>query len=116
MRRLRRRHIGRPIRGFQSLMTVGVRGFPPAAMLDRRVRGWHPLMRAKAVGKFRPNGWHGWYTMERFAARKGARFAMAGTTYKGERLDATLLTCWDERHDEPWLLLTDLPPGAAHPC
>src|SRR5215207_5810428 len=78
--------------------------------------GWHPLMRAKAVGKFRPKGWHGWYTMERFAARKGARFAMAGTAYKGERLDATLLTCWDERHDEPWLLLTDLPPGAAHPC
>jgi hypothetical protein len=27
-----------------------------------------------------------------------------------------LLGCWESGHDEPWLLLTDLPPAAASPC
>jgi hypothetical protein len=78
--------------------------------------GWHPLMRVKRGGKFRPAGWHGWYGMADFVRQPGGRFAMTGAAYKGEPLSSTLLACWDEGHDEPWLLLTDLPPGAAHPC
>lgn len=70
-------------------------------------------MRVKRAGRFRPDGWR---PMATFAARPGAKFAMAGTAYKGERLPCTLLACWDGKHDEPWLLLTDLPAGAAHPC
>ncbi len=31
-------------------------------------------------------------------------------------LACTLLTCWDEGHTEPWLLLTDLPPAAGNSC
>ena len=78
--------------------------------------GWHPLMRVKRGGKFRPTGWHGWYWLSDFVRRPGARFAMAGVAYKGESLGCTLLACWDEGHEEPWLLLTDLPAGAANPC
>jgi hypothetical protein len=83
-----------------------------------RAVGWHPLMRAKAGGQFRPAGWVGWYRLDRFAPRVGGRFAAAGLAYKTaeEPLRATLLACWEAGHAEPWLLLTDLPVGAASPC
>jgi hypothetical protein len=29
-------------------------------------------------------------------------------------MPCTLLACWSEGHDEPWLVLTDLPPEASH--
>jgi hypothetical protein len=78
--------------------------------------GWHPLMRVKGGGKFRPSHWHRWYPMKALASRPGARLAMTGNAYKGAPLACTLLACWDGRHAEPWLLLTDLPPGACNPC
>ena len=77
---------------------------------------WHPLMRVKGGGKFRPNGWHHWYLMRELLRRPGGRFAMTGAAYKGEPLACTLLACWDEGHAEAWLLLTDLPPRAGNPC
>jgi hypothetical protein len=78
--------------------------------------GWHPLMRVKRGGKFRPAGWCGWYWMSDFVRWPGTRFAMPGVAYKSEALACTLLACWDEGHEEPWLLLTDLPAQAANPC
>jgi Transposase DDE domain len=78
--------------------------------------GWHPLMRVKGGGKFRPQGWHGWHWMVDFVRQPRARFAAAGMAYKGEPLGCTLLACWEEGHEEPWLLLTDLGPAAANPC
>jgi hypothetical protein len=77
---------------------------------------WHPLMRVKAGGKFRPDGWHGWYWLRDFVRQPGGRFAMTGSAYKGEPMNCTLLACWDQGHAEPWLLLTDLPPSAGNPC
>ena len=42
------------------------------------------------------------------------RFAAAGVAYPGgSKLDGTLLAEWGEGHAEPWLILTDLAPGAA---
>jgi Transposase DDE domain len=80
--------------------------------------GWHPLMRVKANGKFRPTGWYQFYAFGAFAPRVGARFAATGTAYKTSDtpLSCTLLACWTEGHEEPWLLLTDLGPQAANPC
>jgi hypothetical protein len=80
--------------------------------------GWHPLMRVKAAGKFRPSGWVGWYRFGSLAPRPGSRFAARGLAYKtaAEPLACTLLACWEEGHAEPWLLLTDLAVGSASPC
>lgn len=79
--------------------------------------GWHPLMRAKAGGKFRPDGWHKGHGLGRFAAAPGRRWAGAGVAYpSGERLSCALLASWDAGHAEPWLVLTDLPPAAADPA
>jgi hypothetical protein len=79
---------------------------------------WHPLMRVKAGGKFRPAGWHKFYAFADFAPRVGARFAAAGRAYKQSEtpLECTLLACWQAGHEEAWLLLTDLTPTAANPC
>jgi hypothetical protein len=80
--------------------------------------GWHPLMRVKAAGQFRPAGWSRWYPFGSLVPRVGARFAAVGLAYKSadEQLGCSLLGCWEAGHDEAWLLLTDLPVAAASPC
>lgn len=79
--------------------------------------GWHPLMRAKAGGKFRPAGWHRGHYMDTFASAVGRKWAGEGVAYPtGRKLACTLLTIWEEGHKEPWLILTDLPPGASNPA
>jgi hypothetical protein len=77
-------------------------------------RGWHPLMRAKAAGHFRPEGWGRGRPMGRFAAAEGRRWKGPGVAYPGgSRLACTLLACREPGHAEPWLVLTDLAPAAA---
>ncbi len=80
---------------------------------------WHPLMRVKGGGMFRPSGWHKFYRFKQFAPRVGCRrFAADGEAYKDEaaRLDCTLLACWEEGYEHAWLLLTDLPVSACQAC
>jgi hypothetical protein len=79
--------------------------------------GWHPLMRVKAVGHFRPTGWHRFYPLKRFAAAVGRRWCGSGEAYKKAeaRLECTLLACWEPGHEQPWLLLTDWPAAASNP-
>jgi len=78
--------------------------------------GWHPLMRVKAQGKFRPAGWHTGYPLRQFVAAVGRRWTGHGLAYpSGSKLPCTLLACWEADHEEPWLVLTDLAPGAAAP-
>ena len=82
-------------------------------------QGWHPLMRVKGGGTFRPAGWHKFYRFKQFAPRAGCpRFAAAGEAYKDgqARLGCTLLACWEGSHEDPWLLLTDLPVSACRAC
>ncbi len=79
--------------------------------------GWHPLMRVKGPGTFRPAGWRRFHPMGRLA-RPGGRWHAAGEAYTRAtaRLARTLLARWDAGQAEPWLLLTDLPPAAADPA
>lgn len=74
--------------------------------------GWHPLMRVKAAGCFRPKGWKNFYRFTQFAPAWGRRWKGRGEAYKSADtpLACTLLACWEEGHTEPWLILTDLPP------
>ncbi len=76
---------------------------------------WHPLMRAKDRGCFRPEGWTEWRRLGGFTTEVGSRFQKRGSAYKDEdaRLECTLLAWWGEGHDDPWLILTDPPPQAA---
>lgn len=77
---------------------------------------WHPFLRINHQGQYRPQG--------------GTRFRPLATVVgQGEpgwsgsvecfvssacRLSCTLLVQWTPPHRDPWLILTDLPPPAAH--
>ena len=79
---------------------------------------WHPLLRVNNRGNFRPEGWYHWRRLGDVVTRVGQRWHGRGTAFKAKsaQLPCTLLACWDEGHDEPWLVLTDLPPEAADVC
>jgi hypothetical protein len=79
---------------------------------------WHPLLRVKNQGNFRPEGWYRWQRMNQVVTKVGQRWQGRGIAFKAKsaQLPCTLLACWEEGHDEPWLVLTDLPPEAADVC
>jgi Transposase DDE domain len=76
-------------------------------------QGWHPLMRAKKGGKFRPAGWGRSYGLGELVRRVGESFNAEGRAYGGGDMPCTLLARYAEGYDEPWFVLTDLPPEAA---
>jgi hypothetical protein len=98
-----------------EVVVLSDRGMESAELFRAIVAlGWHPLMRVKGAGTFRPDGWHKAYPMSRFAAAVGRRWAGVGVAYPGSgRLRCTLLASWAEGHEQAWLVLTDLRPGSA---
>ena len=80
-------------------------------------QGWHPLLRVKHNTYFQPLGG------TRLPARQlipgpGYAWVGQGTAFyrpKAQRF-GTLLVVWDVGQAEPWLRLTDLPPGAVGVC
>jgi hypothetical protein len=101
-----------------TVVVLTDRGLESARLFTALVGvGWHPLMRVKAAGTFRPRGWKNWYRFGQLVPRVGQRFTAVGVAYKSadEALACTLLGGWEAGHDAPWLLLTDRPPTAASP-
>jgi len=81
--------------------------------------GWHPLMRiGNQPGKCRPKGHYHWSALSDFITRVGQRWQGHVTLFKTKttQLECTLLAYWGEGHEEPWLVVTDLPPQAANVC
>ena len=79
------------------------------------VAGFRPLLRVKAAGHFRPDGWHRAWPMGRFADRDGARWSGHGVAWLSDRsrLTGTLLARRDAGHADAWVVLTDLAPADA---
>lgn len=77
-----------------------------------RKLGWHPLLRIKQGGTFRPQGWHHYVPLSSLVPSPGGRWRSRGTAFRtpAAQLRCTLLAFWGEGHAEPWLLLTDLTP------
>ncbi|WP_424205532.1 hypothetical protein [Sulfuricaulis sp.] len=82
-----------------------------------RALGWHPLLRVKSQGTFRPQGWYHWVPFTQLVPAVGWRWAGQGTAFQGKhtRLECTLLGCWDAGHPEAWLMLTE-PRAARRGC
>ena len=80
--------------------------------------GGHPMLRVTIGGSFRPEGWYHWVPFRQWVATVGQRWQGRGTafTQTKTRLNCTLLGCWEPGHDQPWLILTDVPPQAADAC
>jgi len=75
--------------------------------------GWHPLMRAKKGGHFRPAGWTRGWPLSQFAGAVGRRWRGRGVAWpSSSRLSCTLLACWEAGHEDAWLILTDLEPSS----
>jgi hypothetical protein len=72
--------------------------------------GWHPLMRIRAQGYYRPTGQRGWQPLANLCPPRNQQQAWTGEAFKNAegRLQCTLVAWWTEGHAEPWLLLTDL--------
>ena len=75
--------------------------------------GWHPLMRVKKGGKFKPKGWRRFYGLNELVKRVGDSFYAEGRAYASEGMSCTLLARYALGYDEPWFILTDLPPETA---
>ena len=98
-----------------TVLVLSDRGLESSALF-RVIVGldWHPLMRVKKAGRFRPKGWSNFYHFHQLVHQIGASFYSEGVAYTGEQLRCTLLACWTAGHEEPWLVLTDLPPEAGN--
>ena len=99
-----------------TVIVLADRGLYARWLYRRLVRlGWHPFLRVKRGGSFRPEGQARFRPLADFAPAPGARWRGRGTAFASpeSRLPCTLLAYWEEGCKEPWLILTDLPPEAA---
>jgi hypothetical protein len=75
--------------------------------------GWHPFFRIKKGGTFRVKGNYSFRPLSKFVSKVGMSWIGEGTCFKTNPLNCTLLARWDEGHEEPWLIITDLMPEQA---
>ena len=102
-----------------TVIVLADRGLYARWLFRRIVRlGWHPLLRVNAGGTFRPERGARFQRLSTFAPAPGRCWSGRGTAFqeRESRLACTLLARWEEGCDEPWLLLTDLPPEACDAC
>jgi hypothetical protein len=74
---------------------------------------WHPFLRINANGKYRAAGSSQFLPLAALAPRVGAHWAGEVTCFKSHPVAATLLVTWEAGYQDPWLILTDLPPNQA---
>src|ERR687885_190599 len=81
--------------------------------LWKRVRdlGWHPLLRIQRRTTIAPDG--GERRPAGALVRPGEAWVGRGRLGwpKGRRLTVTLVAAWTTAREEPWVVVTDLPPG-----
>jgi hypothetical protein len=77
---------------------------------------WHPFMRVKLGGNFRPRGQDRFRPLSTVVPDVGCSWSGEIDCFssKDARLSCTLLAQWDEGYTDPWLILTDLSPEAAN--
>lgn len=75
--------------------------------------GWHPFLRINSGGKYRPEGSSEFQLLSNLITQVGESWSGKVTCFKNRPVKATLLACWGEGHEDPWLILTDLEPEQA---
>src|SRR3954452_7430069 len=105
------RHLAASIDDDCFVLVLTDRGLYSPRLFRTLVRvGWHPLMRIRAQGSYRPTGQRGWQPLANLRPPLNQQQAWTGEAFKNAegRLHCTLVAWWTEGHAEPWLLLTDL--------
>jgi len=77
---------------------------------------WHPFLRINGRFFFRPKDGCEFTALHLAFQQPGHIWSGLGTCFKVHSIQATLLVQWDDGFEEPWLILTDLPPEHALPC
>jgi Transposase DDE domain len=100
-----------------TVLVLADRGLYARWLFRRIVRlGWHPFLRISRRGTFcpafRPTDETRFWPLAAFAPKVGSAWAGRGTAFKTQdcHLVCTLLARWEEGHEDPWLILTDLDP------
>jgi hypothetical protein len=98
-----------------TVLVLADRGLYASWLFRRIVRlGWHPFLRVKQGAKFRPAGQARWYWFRELVPAAGRQWQGRGTAFASPQggLECTLVAWWGPGHDEPWVILTDLPAAA----
>jgi hypothetical protein len=79
--------------------------------LWRRIRRlhWHPLLRLQATTTFAPEG-QSRQLARAFVPEAGTAWVGRGVAFRHQKLVGTLIVLWDHDQQQPWVVLTDLPP------
>jgi hypothetical protein len=95
-----------------TVLVVADRGLYATWLFARIVaHGWHPFLRIKADGHFRPIAQRRFRPLPRAVPQVGRRYCGVVDCFAtaAARLRCTLVAGWEAGHAEPWLLVTDLP-------
>jgi hypothetical protein len=86
-----------------------------AAWLFRAIQAqhWHPFLRINTGGQCRPAGASEFQPLASLLPPMGQTWSGPVVCFKTARLTSTLLIHRDDHHQDPWLILTDLPPDQA---
>lgn len=78
-------------------------------------QGWHPFLRVNRQGLFRPAGQDDFRPLANVVPARGDQWVGRGSAFVTPacRLECTLAACWADGCDDPWLIVTDLPPEEA---
>ena len=111
--------VARGMAGDRFVLALTDRGLYSPRLFRAIARaGWHPLMRSRARGYYRPTGQSAWSPLADIAPPLNQQEAWYGDAFKNSegRLACTLVAWRAGGHAEPWLLLTDLPTDRVRAC
>jgi len=74
---------------------------------------WHPFLRINQQGAFRPEGQRLFQPLRHCVSAEVPLWSGNVTCFKTKRLRCTLLARFDPCYEDPWLIVTDLPPEVA---
>ncbi len=86
-----------------------------APWLCRRLTrvGWHPFVRMNTGGSVRPTGATGWRPVAPCVPQPGMSGRGTGLALTRHQVAGTGLARWEDGDQDPWVLLTALPPEAS---
>ena len=113
------RQVYRAVPSTWTVIVLADRGLYARWLFRRITRlGWHPFLRIKTGGTFRPPGERPGVPLKTLVPHPGCQWSGTGVAFKGRqrRLRCTLLARWEASYQDPWLILTELPPAVGDVC
>jgi hypothetical protein len=113
--RMLRTLAGRVPAGWQILVVTDRGMYSPSLFRCLVQLHWHPFLRIRMQGFYRPIGRHKWLDLKDLCPPLGETQEFKAEVFKNEegRLECTLVVFHGEGYAEPWLIVTDLEPEVA---